>query len=492
MSASSDTSWLEAPLHELPDPLPLEVVTPGVRCCIGVRPPGSKSLTNRALLLAALAEGESVLGHALTDADDARRMIEALSALGVSVEEPSPGRLLVLGVGGRFPRGGKLFLNNAGTATRFLTAAACLCAEPVVIDGNDRMRERPIGELLDLLRRLDIVIDELGEPGRVPVRVHPRRPAGGVLEVGPTLSSQYISALMMIAPWLRDGLTLRFTAPPTSPSYICMTAGLLRVVGATVETTGDPLEAVRIEPGDLPGRTPGAGGLAGFAYSVEPDASGATYLLGACALLPGATVRIVGLGARSLQGDAKFGGVLEDMGVPVRYEEDTITCAGPMRLEPVDADLSSMPDAAMTLASLAAFADGVTTIRGLKTLRVKETDRIAAMQTELGKVGVRVEVFADGDDESITITPPENGIDCSAEAPRVVFDTYDDHRMAMSLALIGLRRPNVLIADPGCVAKTYPSFWSDFAQLYRHTASAHEVSMDPASVAGEGPRREEA
>lgn len=457
MTLSEGISHLGSALSDLPDPLPIEPVEEGIRCTAGLRPPGSKSLTNRALLLAALSDGESVLGNALTDADDTRRMIEALRTLGVGVEEPSRGRLLVSGVGGRFPKGGKLFLNNAGTATRFLTGAACLSAEPVVIDGNDRMRQRPIGELLDLLRRLDIVVDELGEPRRVPVRVHPRRPVGGELEVGSTLSSQFISALMLVGPWMRDGLTLRFRGTATSPSYIVMTAGLLNVVGGGVELVGNPLEGVRVEPG----------GLKGFTYPIEPDASGATYMLGAASILPGSTVRVMGLGARSLQGDARFADVLERMGVPVRYDDDSITCVGPERLVGVDADLSSMPDAAMTLASVASFAEGMTTIRGLKTLRVKETDRIAAMQAELGKVGVRVEVFEDNDDEAIRVVPPEGGMDCSADVERVVFETYDDHRMAMSLALIGLRRPNVAIADPGCVAKTYPTFWSDFTQLYR-------------------------
>lgn len=209
-------------------------------------------------------------------------------------------------------------------------------------------------------------------------------------------------------------------------------------------------------------------GIRPFSYEVEPDASGATYFWAAAAMIPGASCTVLGLDDASLQGDAAFPNLLRDMGADVRRATNPagLRVTGPSRLAPITCDMADMPDAAMSLASVAAFAPGPTTIRGLGTLRVKETDRIAAMQAELAKVGVTVRQ-AGPDPDAITVTPPSGGLDCSPSAPRVEFDTYDDHRMAMSLALIGLRRPNVFIRDPRCVAKTYPTFWRDLDSLYR-------------------------
>ena len=432
---------LRKPLDELPDPLVL-VPVPGP-FDVSIRPPGSKSLMNRAVLLAALAEGKSKIFHALLDAQDAKVMIQALTQLGARFELPSSddGPLIVHGTGGKLKGGCSLNLENAGTATRFLTAAACLADAPVVIDGNDRMRKRPIGELIEMLRRLGVTIDELGEPGYVPLRVHPCRPKGSEIEIGATQSSQYISALMMIAPFMEDGLTIRFTQPPTSRSYIEMTLQML-----THALPGAPLPLhVTVDPLVIPNWN-----TRGFEITIEPDASGATYFCGAAAILIESRCVIEGFDLeRSAQGDARFRDVLGAREI----------------------DLSLMPDTAQTLASIACFTDGTTTIRGLRTLRVKETDRIAALQNELAKIRVMIEPFSyttkqGTPDEGITITPPSGGVDCSPTALPVVFDTYDDHRMAMSLALIGLRRPNVAICDPGCVGKTYPAFWRDWSRLY--------------------------
>jgi 3-phosphoshikimate 1-carboxyvinyltransferase len=445
---------LTRPLAEMPEELALCPV-PGAFDVV-VRPPGSKSLTNRALLLAALATGDSVLRGCLLDADDAKVMIAALRMLGatitVSEKSPTDNEVRIKGVGGRFRGGCELNLNNAGTATRFLTAAACLADSPVVIDGNARMRERPIGELVGLLRKLGVRIEELGKPGCVPLRVHPCRLDGGSIDVGVTLSSQYVSALMLLAPWMVKGLEVRFTAPPTSPSYIDMTLALLRRarLGQAERDTGWTRANVRVG---------GRQGLPGLTYDVEPDASGATYFWGAAAVVPGSACRIDGLDAGSFQGDAAFCGELA-------------TALGGGEI-----DLTLMPDTAMTAAAVACFASGVTTLRGLRTLRVKETDRLAALQTELTKIGVKVDIesyaAAGGvSDELLRITPPQRGLDCSPDAARVVFDTYDDHRMAMSLAIIGLRRPNVVIRDPKCVAKTYPGFWKDWAALYEKALGA--------------------
>ena len=210
-------------------------------------------------------------------------------------------------------------------------------------------------------------------------------------------------------------------------------------------------------------------GLAGFTYDVEPDASGATYFWAAAALNKGATVRVRGLGDESYQGDADFPEMLARMGATVTASDDTkgiVGVRGPGSLRPLMADMADMPDAAVTLAVCCAFADGTSILRGVKTLRVKETDRIAALQAELAKVGVDVSADVHGDPDTMTITPPDRGIDCSGSAEPVAFDTYDDHRMAMALSLVGLRRPNVVINDPGCAAKTYPTYFADLAKLY--------------------------
>jgi 3-phosphoshikimate 1-carboxyvinyltransferase len=464
----------------LPDPPALA----GPRV-MSIRVPGSKSLTNRALLLAGLASGESVLRGALVDADDARRMVDALRVLGAGVTVDETQReVRVLGVGGRWrvpAEGVTLNLNNAGTATRFLAASVLASPAPITIDGNARMRERPIRELTDVLHALGCGVEFLGNPNCPPVRLTPPRVgdagAGLRAQFGTTQSGQFISALLLLGPFLAEGrgITLRLTGEVTSASYVRMTLGLLARLGASVQTSED-LSLIRVsaERGASAGEGPGGMLPAGFELSIEPDASSATYFAGAAALVPGLAVRLEGLGARSLQGDAMFAQALARMGVPVAFEEDAIVVGGASwdgRLSPILADMSDMPDAAMTLASVAAFASvdgagGASILRGLRTLRVKETDRIAAMQAEFAKIGVRIEANVGGDAGSITITPPDGGVACGADVERVEFATYDDHRMAMSLALVGLRRPNVVIREPGCVGKTYAGFWGDWAGLW--------------------------
>lgn len=467
LCVGADATYLRRPLAELPDPLPIPTLTSvrgGHPFHIALRPPGSKSLTNRALLLAALAAGESMIRRPLVEADDAQRMIAALRVLGAAVE-PGANGLRVRGVGGRWrtpAEGARLDLNNAGTATRFLAAAAALAPAPVTIDGNARMRERPIGELIGSLTHLGVRAEYLGREGYPPVRLVPREggsSAAAAITLPTTLSSQFISALLLVGPWMPGGLTLRLEGEITSRSYVAMTVGLLGRLGARVEASED-LRTVRVAAAE------GGWGVPPFEYEVEPDASGAAYFWAAAALCPGAVCRVEGLGPGSLQGDAGFPSVLSSMGAGPAEAGDGIACLGPATLAPVETDMRDMPDAAMTLAVVASFAEGVSVVRGLRTLRVKETDRIAALQNELAKIGVRVRTDVPGDPDAVTITPPRGGVDCSPGAPRVEFDTYDDHRMAMSLALVGLRRPNVWIRDPGCVAKTYPGFWGDLAGLY--------------------------
>lgn len=464
-------SILRLPLDALPDPLP---IPPIVRRAgqspinLSLRPPGSKSLTNRALLLAGLAEGTSTVHHALVGADDTERMLSAIEKLGARVDRSDPESVRIRGVGGSWrvgPEGTDVFLNNAGTATRFLAASAILATGPVTIDGNERMRERPLGELIEALRTLGAQVRELGRPGCVPVRITP--PAGccpktTLLKFGKTQSSQFVSGLLMTASCLPQGLTLDLGPEPTSVSYVDMTVRLLDQIGVVVRMS-EQNRIIRVLPG-----------LRAFELDVEPDASGATYFWAAGALLTDAAVRIAAIDANSLQGDAAFPDQLARMGARVRYSENEaepwVECRGPDALAPTLTDVRTMPDAAMTLAVCCAFASGTSILRGVRTLRVKECDRIAALQAELGKLGVRVECDVNADSDVMTITPPSVngrvGVACDADAGRIEFDTYDDHRMAMSLALVGLRRPNVWIRNPRCVEKTYPTFWSDLAKLY--------------------------
>ena len=449
-----------------------------------ISPPGSKSLTNRALLLAALARGTSTLTGALVDADDAQVMLRALRQLGATIDtEPASevasahrahvpaqiptaptaptanATLRVTGVAGRWTIAPahriELMLNNAGTATRFLAAAALLQpadAGGIVIDGNARMRQRPIAELTAALTQLGAPVTHLAAPGCPPILVQPLgpQPRAPELSLGRTSSSQFISALLLVAPFLPHGLTIQLTEPPTSAAYISMTLALFTRLGVPIVTSTHPHTTLHIAPH----------ALNGFELAIEPDASGATYFLAARALITGSRLTIPGLDPMtSLQGDSQFTAVLERLAAPGH----------------ADIDMAQMPDAAMTAAVVACFRDSPATLRGLRTLRVKETDRIAALVTELAKLSVAVEPFAyigtDGHpDEGVTITPPltpdgVRGIDCSTSAQPVAFDTYDDHRMAMSLALVGLRRPNVTINDPACVRKTYPTFWRDLASL---------------------------
>lgn len=485
-------SVLRRPLTALPDPLPLRAIwadvndasrrTGSTSVDLDITPPGSKSLTNRALLLAALAHGRSTLRSPLTEADDARQMIDAVTRLGASVRrQPAADGTHVLhveGVGGqwRVPSGGvSLNVNNAGTAMRFLAAAALLSPSPespITLDGNPRMRERPIGELAALLRRLGAGVEFLGAAECPPLRITrgstaPGAEGGRVLEIGRTRSSQFVSALLLVAPFMERGLAIRFTEDITSESYVEMTVGLLGRLGVRVEHDA-ALRTLTVPQHRL----------AGFELEIEPDASGATYPWAIGAVLPGVCVRVPGLSHPSLQGDARFPALLGRMGAAVSSSPLATSVTGPTSLRGIDADLSLMPDAAMTLAAVACFASSPTVLRGLRTLRDKETDRVEATRAELTKLGVRVDVGAsagpDGaaDADALVITPPPGGIMRDANAPRVELDTYDDHRMAMSLSLVALGRPNTWIRNPACVAKTYPGYWHELSRVYEAVAKA--------------------
>lgn len=419
-----------------------------------ITPPGSKSLTNRALLLAALAEGRSTLTGVLF-ADDSRRMLEALTALGFDVHIFEPAATVTItGQGGRIPaKHAALNLGNAGTAYRFLTAALCLGEGTYILDGIERMRQRPVGQLVDALRKIGASIRYQMAENCPPLEIIASSVlAGGDLTMPPTLSSQYISALLQVGSYCRDGFTLRFDGPVTSRPYVEMTLGLMATFGVRAQVDAN-FTAITLKPGKYRGTD----------YAIEPDASNASYFLAAAAIVPGSTCTIEGLGKRSLQGDVGFADVLHLMGADLIYGGDFLTIKAPPRGAPlrgIDVDLNHMPDMAQTLAVAALFAQGPTTIRNVGNLRVKETDRLAALKNELTKLGAQVEI----EDDDITITPPaENKLTPAA------IDTYDDHRMAMSFAIAGLRAPGVVINDPKCVNKTFPEYFAYLERL-RHSA----------------------
>jgi len=462
--ARRDLDALRAPLGELPDPLPVPALIRSPRPPVEIRPPGSKSLTNRAVILAALADGTSRLRGALLDAEDADVMVTALRALGCGIEREDRD-LVIKGVGGRWrPRAPtELNLANSGTSVRFLAAAALLSSVPLTIDGSARMRERPIAQLADLLTQLGASVEHHAEPGFPPLTITPptKLPRCAELELPELESSQYLTALLLIAPWLPGGVTLTSRHTITSGSYARLTLGLLDSLGASVRMS-ESLGVIRVgAPGNGPGEP---AGLRAFELDIEPDASGATYFWAAGAL--GASCAVVGIPRGSLQPDARLPDLLMRMGCRIkRGEGDAVALRPGAELLPIMADLSEMPDAAMTLAVVAAFASGRSQLSGLETLRIKETDRIDALQTELAKLNVRVETPVLGDDGSLAIEPPPGGVVCSPDAPRVEFDTYNDHRMAMALSLVCLRRPNTLVRNPSCVAKTYPQYWADLADI---------------------------
>jgi len=434
------------------DPLPITPLSAPFR--ISMTPPGSKSLTNRFLLLAALGQGKSVLRAPLR-ADDTIVMVEALRSLGISIEAVERDgqweTLTIIGTRGHLRGGCTLDLHNAGTAVRFLTAACTRADAPVLIDGNTRMRRRPIAQLVELLRSLGATIEYVNRTGGLPLRVFPAALRGGEARVESMLSSQFVSALLMLGPHMKEGLSLRASAPPTSPGYIAMTLGCMDRLGAKIDASPS-LDRIDV----------GAGGYQAIDVTIEPDASSATYFLGAAALCPGSVCTIEGLGGGSVQPDVRFVDALHEMGAGLAFGPDFLTIIGPAEpLRGLDIDCAAMPDAAMTLAVVAAFAQGETVLRGLSTLRHKETDRLAALKTELTKLGASVEIE---DDELLVIEPAADARQRSNEA---IIETYDDHRMAMAFSIAGLVRPGIRIADPACVGKTYPEYWEELARLGR-------------------------
>ncbi|ECM7734042.1 3-phosphoshikimate 1-carboxyvinyltransferase [Salmonella enterica subsp. enterica serovar Newport] len=405
--------------------------------------PGSKSVSNRALLLGALACGKTVLTN-LLDSDDVRHMLNALSALGINYTlSADRTRCDITGNGGPLRASGalELFLGNAGTAMRPLAAALCLGQNEIVLTGEPRMKERPIGHLVDSLRQGGANIDYLEQENYPPLRLRGGF-TGGDIEVDGSVSSQFLTALLMTAPLASKDTIIRVKGELVSKPYIDITLNLMKTFG--VEIANHHYQQFVVKGGQQyhsPGR-----------YLVEGDASSASYFLAAGAI-KGGTVKVTGVGRKSMQGDIRFADVLEKMGATITWGDDFIACTRG-ELHAIDMDMNHIPDAAMTIATTALFAKGTTTLRNIYNWRVKETDRLFAMATELRKVGAEVE---EGHDY-IRITPP-------AKLQHADIGTYNDHRMAMCFSLVALSDTPVTILDPKCTAKTFPDYFEQLARM---------------------------
>ncbi len=406
-----------------------------------IRPPGSKSITNRALVCAALAEGDSTLFGAL-DSEDTRVMMESLRLLGVRVaHEPDTAVIRVSGCGGKIPVAeANLYVANSGTTLRFLTAMVALGQGRFRLDGSPRMRQRPVQDLLDALAQLGVQANcELGT-GCPPVVVNATGLRGGEAHVSGSISSQFLSGLLMASPYARQPVDIVVTDQLVSQPYVRMTLAVMESFGVTVEATACSRFHV-----------PAPRTYQACHYQIEPDASAASYFFAAAAIT-GGSVTVEGLSRNSLQGDVAFCDCLARMGCRVEYQPNAITVTGGS-LRGIEVDMNAISDTVQTLAAVALFADGPTTITGVAHIRYKETDRLAALATELCKLGAECQQREDG----LHIVP--------ATLRGAEIATYDDHRMAMSMALVGLRVPGVVILNPECTQKTYPTFFEDLKKL---------------------------
>ena len=407
-----------------------------------VRLPGSKSISNRVLLLAALATGQTHV-KGLLDADDTRVMLDALQKLDIAIDSRNFADIVVTGARVIPSRKKNLFLGNAGTAFRPLTAVLALSGGEYRLSGVPRMHLRPIRDLVEPLRSIGARIDYVGKEGFPPLAIHPGSiRVDGHINVRGNVSSQFLSGLLIALP-LAGGGTIVVEGELISKPYVAITLNMMRKFGVEVRDNGSRSFDV-----------PGLAYLAPEEVYVEGDASSASYFLAAGAIA-GGPVRVVGVGRDSIQGDVRFAEVLEKMGARVEFGPDWIEVTGAGRLKPIDMDLNHIPDAAMTGAVAALFADGASTIRNIGSWQVKETDRITAMATELRKLGASV---VEGPD-FLKITPP------AKLNPGVAIDTYDDHRMAMCFSLVALGGVPVTINDPECVAKTFPEYFAVLAGI---------------------------
>lgn len=406
--------------------------------------PGSKSISNRTLLLAALSNGTTEIRDLLAS-DDTSRMLEALQTLGVKLENFAENAWRVEGCSGNFPnKNAEIFLGNAGTAFRPLTAALALAGGDYTLSGVPRMHERPIGDLVDALKQAGAEIQYLGNSGFPPLKITaPKLDLSKPIKIRGDVSSQFLTALLMALPLTKQKATIEVVGELISKPYIEITLNLMAKFGVNIERDGwqsftIPANSNYTSPNQI---------------FVEGDASSASYFLAAGAIAGNVTVE--GLGKDSIQGDVRFADALALMGGKISYGANHISANKAEKIKAIDLDCNHIPDAAMTLAIVALFAKDTTTLRNIASWRVKETDRIAAMATELRKVGAIVEEGAD----YITITPPIQ------LTPHAVIDTYDDHRMAMCFSLVSLGHVPIVINDPNCVAKTFPHYFSEFQKL---------------------------
>jgi len=407
-----------------------------------IQPPGSKSITNRALICAALSSGTSTLSG-LLDSDDTRVMLESLSRLGFKVEHDVESKTAVIeGQGGSIPNSKALLeIGNSGTSVRFLTAMLGLAGGDYRLDGVERMRERPIGPLVEALTQFGTDIEAESPGGCPPVRIGEVAQGQNSITVTGNISSQYLSGLLMAAPQLNRDLSIQIQGKLVSVPYVEITRSVMDSFGVSVQEVND-------DP-HLPHSflIPGNASYQACNYSIEPDASAASYFFAIPAIVGGCAT-VEGLNANSLQGDVAFVNCLEQMGCDVSFSENSISVSGKAQ-RGIDIDMADISDTVQTLASVALFAEGPTSISNVAHNRVKETDRIGNLVIELRKLGVQIEEREDG----LTIHP--------GPMKPTTFATYDDHRMAMSFSLIGLRQPGIEIEDPGCVSKTYPEFFDD-------------------------------
>lgn len=408
--------------------------------------PGSKSISNRTLLLAALADGVTIIRDLLAS-DDTARMLEALTSLGVQLENIGENAWRVTGCGGNFPnKQADLFLGNAGTAFRPLTAALALSKGEYHLHGIARMHERPIGDLVDALKQVGAQIAYQGNQGYPPLQISPAKlDVSQPIQIRGDVSSQFLTALLMALPLTGQTAIIEVVGELISKPYIEITLNLMERFGVTVKREGWQRfyipAAVRYQsPGEI---------------YVEGDASSASYFIAAGILAGDVTVK--GVSEKSIQGDIRFAEAANLMGGRISYGENHVRAEKTAALKAIDLDCNHIPDAAMTLGVMAMFAEGTTTLRNIASWRVKETDRIAAMATELRKVGATVVEGAD----FIQVTPP------AEFTPNAVIDTYDDHRMAMCFSLISLAGVPITINDPKCVGKTFPEYFKVFARIAR-------------------------
>ncbi|CAN5679386.1 3-phosphoshikimate 1-carboxyvinyltransferase [soil metagenome] len=417
----------------LPDPYPVPLASGPMSGRVAL--PGSKSITNRALIIAALASGTSIL-HRVLDSDDTRYMVAALQMLGFDIVADWENRTVeITGLGGRIPNADvELFLGNSGTSMRFLTALCAAGQGQFRLDGTEAMRQRPIGPLLDALRQLGVEAESERGNDCPPIRITTAGLEPGTVHMPGNLSSQYFSALAMVLPAAPGDYEIRVEGELVSKPYIDLTSSTMGAFGVTMEHVD--YRSISVDSNQR---------YVAREYVVEPDASAASYFF-ALAAVSGGSITVADLPPTSAQGDVRFVDVLEAMGCSVERGEE-ITVTGPKGLGAVNCDMNAISDTVMTAAAIAPFAAGPTTISNVSHIRLKETDRLAATCAELRRLQIDVEERPDG----LTIQP--------GEPQPATIHTYDDHRMAMSFAITGTQAPGISIADPGCVSKTLPEFW---------------------------------